>query len=659
LWNHPRGAIASINQDRDMFLRFVRTLLLGMTGAAVILLSSRLLPGAPFWEADKTVILGLLATSVAYVAALLVVALNSRSLFTNDQSSSTLSQRIMRVLLLSAMAWLPLLLSHLLARGFVAPDAELMLVLLIVVMLLLINSLIAPARLLWIGNLILLLVVAAPNAASLTDVLLAKRAGAGSAAAHFMPSSLYELKVSKVPVVSPRGSKRSRAGGGGIAKIDETTALSADDMGQFYLVTFTGELPDTRPLNNLVSPFNLQAYRVGNKQDKGRNFRVTDLLLDPAGTQGKHSIFLSYHHWDSEQSCLSLRVDEAAIDLGALDKPVEWENRFRSFPCLPAKWLTNETGGRLALFDSDRLLVTVGISYAAEEYWDVAAKDDYAYGKIIELDRNTWESKILSKGHRNPQGLLVDGDTIWSTEHGPAGGDELNLIVAGSDYGWPYSSYGTDYNRPTLKGSDTPGEHASGMRPVYAWVPSIGISSLIKIEGEQFRLWNDDLLIGSLRSRNDGYSIFRVRLHDKSVQFVEHVRTGLPVRDLIQMKNGLIIIWDGNNNLQVISAVSDVFTQCKSCHAISKDALQDPDTFQDAKSGPNLYGVINRSVGGLDHYEYSAALESLGGRWTPERLDAFLQDPQATAPGTSMAFAGIEDPHTRQEIIDMIEALSN
>ena len=92
--------------------------------------------------------------------------------------------------------------------------------------------------------------------------------------------------------------------------------------------------------------------------------------------------------------------------------------------------------------------MTIGDWDYAEKYKINKAQDLKSFfGKIIAIREKTKEYKILSMGHRNQQGLFYDkkNDIIYSTEHGPKGGDELNLIVKGKNYGWPVATYGTDY----------------------------------------------------------------------------------------------------------------------------------------------------------------------------------------------------------------------
>lgn len=104
---------------------------------------------------------------------------------------------------------------------------------------------------------------------------------------------------------------------------------------------------------------------------------------------------------------------------------------------------------------------------------------------------------IWSYGHRNPQGLIYDErtGTIWENEHGPKGGDELNIIRKGLNYGWPVVSFGINYDGTIL----TPDTTKAGLeRPVHYWIPSIGPSSLAKVSSPRYPGWEGDFLSGSL-----------------------------------------------------------------------------------------------------------------------------------------------------------------
>lgn len=105
---------------------------------------------------------------------------------------------------------------------------------------------------------------------------------------------------------------------------------------------------------------------------------------------------------------------------------------------------------------------------------------------------------IYSYGNRNPQGLAMDKVTgkIWETEHGPRGGDEVNIIEPGKNYGWPAISYGINYNGKII----TDKTALPGMeQPLHYWIPSIAPSGTAFVEGNRYKGWKGDLLVGSLR----------------------------------------------------------------------------------------------------------------------------------------------------------------
>ena len=149
------------------------------------------------------------------------------------------------------------------------------------------------------------------------------------------------------------------------------------------------------------------------------------------------------------------------------------------------------------------------------------------------------EPSIFSYGHRNPQGLIFDAATgnIWSTEHGPQGGDEVNLVAAGSNYGWPVVGYGVNYG----SGSKI---HEATMRegwenPRHIWVPSIGTSGLTMYDGERFPAWRGDLFAGGLT----GEVLVRISLDRDVVTGVENLVQGMGrIRDVRQGPDGFIYV---------------------------------------------------------------------------------------------------------------------
>ena len=113
-------------------------------------------------------------------------------------------------------------------------------------------------------------------------------------------------------------------------------------------------------------------------------------------------------------------------------------------------------------------------------------------------DGSKWLPEIWSKGHRNPQGAIYDPVTkgLLTVEHGAKGGDEVNSPQAGKNYGWPVITYGVDYSGEKIGvGTAAPGYE----QPLFYWDPSIAPSGLAVYEGDMFREWKGDLLVGALK----------------------------------------------------------------------------------------------------------------------------------------------------------------
>lgn len=130
---------------------------------------------------------------------------------------------------------------------------------------------------------------------------------------------------------------------------------------------------------------------------------------------------------------------------------------------------------------------------------------------------------VWSYGHRNPQGLAIDLDgNIWDTEHGPRGGDEVNLIQKGSNYGWPLIAHSINYN-DSAGWVPWPAADQKLTLPVYRWLPSIGACGLDVVRGKMFANWKGDLVAGGLSGKN----VDRIRVKDG--KFVE---SEVLIRDL-------------------------------------------------------------------------------------------------------------------------------
>ncbi len=146
--------------------------------------------------------------------------------------------------------------------------------------------------------------------------------------------------------------------------------------------------------------------------------------------------------------------------------------------------------------------------------------------------------EIFSYGHRNIQGLAIHPETgqLWASEHGPQGGDEVNAIQPGKNYGWPLATFGRDYTGEAI----APPSHPGTELPEVFWVPSIGLSSLTFYRGQRFAGWTGDLFVAGLSGRQ----VQRVLLTDVGVYGREVILTELDkrVRDVREGPDDLLYI---------------------------------------------------------------------------------------------------------------------
>jgi len=212
-------------------------------------------------------------------------------------------------------------------------------------------------------------------------------------------------------------------------------------------------------------------------------------------------------------------------------------------------------GGKIAFDGKGHLFLTLGDRQVPPE-GNLAAHpaQDLSnhHGKVVRLNedgtvpadnpfvgRAGAKPEIWSYGHRNVQGIAIDPATghVWTNEHGPQGGDELNLDRAGKNYGWPVVGFGVNY---TTGKAIHEGTHREGMEPpLHVWVPSIGISGALFYSGDRFPQWKGQLFIAGMA----GEQLGRVTITGEKVLARETILPGLGrIRDVRQGPDGFIYL---------------------------------------------------------------------------------------------------------------------
>ncbi len=309
------------------------------------------------------------------------------------------------------------------------------------------------------------------------------------------------------------------------------------------------------------------------ERDEGRLRYIRDGQLDPTPisgvppvyTRGQSGLFDVALHPEFEENGLvylalahgGARANATRVVRGKLVGHV-LEDVETIFTVEPMKATPAHYGGRLLFLPDGSLLLTTGDGF---DYREQVQHLDNHLGKVLRLnddgsapDDNPFVGQpnalpeILTYGHRSPQGLALDSETgdVYSHEHGPRGGDELNLITAGTNYGWPIATFGLDYNGSKVSPYT---EYEGTEQPLVYWTPSIAPSGLTIYRGDAFPEWNGDAFVGALKRGkangvNIGKHIVRVDLEDGKVIGQERLldEVGVRIRDIRTGPDGFIYV---------------------------------------------------------------------------------------------------------------------
>ena len=321
--------------------------------------------------------------------------------------------------------------------------------------------------------------------------------------------------------------EKNKQGGAGYGSFQ--TAFIEEYENDIMLITHDGAIKIIRNLN----PNNVENFKTNLKE----NIKVVGSLKDGS------TLYLAIYNLlnvdyakrnknDIGYKCYTMEVQKSIINKN--QKSLNFDTIFETNECSGFYM----GGGEFAINKKENKLYLT-TSSSSPGYKDLAQDDSSVQGKIIQIDLNTNNYKIYTKGHRNSLGLLLTKDNfLISTENGPYGGDEINKIIEGENYGWPISSYG-EYYGFYIKNIDYEYKknHSSYnyKEPIFAFVPSIGISRIIEIPNDFSKYMNDNFFITSLNRR----SIYRSKFDDgyNKLLFREEIRVGGRVRDIAYLKN--------------------------------------------------------------------------------------------------------------------------
>ncbi|MFO8153834.1 PQQ-dependent sugar dehydrogenase [Thioalkalivibrio sp.] len=316
----------------------------------------------------------------------------------------------------------------------------------------------------------------------------------------------------------------------GLDFLPDGAMLVTERPGRLRVVSADGEI--SQPIEGVPE--------VDNRKQGG----LLDVTIAP-DFESSRTIFMSFSepHEDSTNNTAVARA-RLSDDRSALE---DVKVIFSQHPSVES---TGHYGSRIVFQDADTIWVTMGdrqgdpvrknaqdptnlIGTVARINTDGSIPEDNPF---VDHDENAPE--IWSYGHRNIQAAAVHPETgeLWTIEHGPRGGDELNLTEAGENYGWPTIAYGIEYRGGEVYEGRT---EAEGMeQPVYYWDPVIAPSGMTIYTGDVFPEWQGDIFVGGLRSQR----VSRLVLEDGRVAAEEWLEIGQRVRDVVQGPDGYIYL---------------------------------------------------------------------------------------------------------------------
>jgi hypothetical protein len=416
-----------------------------------------------------------------------------------------------------------------------------------------------------------------PKFPALIDLIDPANLGRGIISSHFYELGLVDLAPSlNLPWVSGTsdGKVLAMSADSGFEEDSNPRLGAFDPLHEIYLID-----PNT-PAHRKIAEVNFLDIVFGEgKWPEDTKHRSLDFISSPLQSESQREVFISFTSSSEQIGCRHLHVIRLQFStLHSLGGKVIADEFFRS-ECFPKSTLDDfrlhQSGGRIAI-DAKKIsegdtvseiLLSIGDFVMLRENSTSLTQNARAQlTSVIRIDDSGWE--VVADGFRNPQGLAFAnldglGQVLLESEHGPRGGDELNLVRTGKKYYWPDYSYGTAYepedpnNKPVTEGASI-----SADPPWYAWVPSIAPSQVLQVSGQEFSKWwtldskqgaIGDVLVSTLGDQ----SIIRLRVEAGHVRYSERIGIGERIRSLSALPSGEILLGTDSGKALKLGAVSE------------------------------------------------------------------------------------------------------
>jgi glucose/arabinose dehydrogenase len=309
---------------------------------------------------------------------------------------------------------------------------------------------------------------------------------------------------------------------------------------------------------------NLYTFKISEMDQRVNFTRSAKIVLDPkmklkdtlniqgAGVKGVHINrgILYFSVAGEADGCLKLNVYQVELPKDDNDSPRIPASLFYSGPSCYSQGTANlgGSGGKMITsLDKSSMILSLGNASIWTGNENIAI--DRNIGNILAINYESGAANLISTGHRNPQGLCVFKGQLFSTEQGPEGGDEFNIILSGGDYGWPFVTLGHPYGNSVDPAARTRSfAIGSSIAPIFSWSPSIASGDLECPTSEGVEPWDDSFLVATLRDM----SIRRLSLYQNRVISDERIPLSKRIRNIERSgKEDFLLLSDDGTLLEL------------------------------------------------------------------------------------------------------------
>jgi hypothetical protein len=345
-----------------------------------------------------------------------------------------------------------------------------------------------------------------------------------------------QLKISSFETPKAHVTLSGGERGAAIARLSDDQYLLGGGKEGFGLYLYDAKDNSERFLGRVAK---------SNERLEDSRFAIMDIGV-LSQTKTTADVVVSFPKYDRKRECVSLVLGSYQINL---DKKVGVKsngNWFTSKPCVPVS-AVQHAAGRIEVIDKASVYLTLG-DLGFSKIINVKARGDL--GSLFKVSKSKVEK--ISFGHRNQQGIALIGNDLYASEHGPRGGDELNLISKGKDYGWPAVTYGEPYSAGDYVKPRVTGSHNGYVKPLKYWVPSVAPTELVVLPaGSTWGKWSSQLVMGTLREE----ALIFIELKDRlTVGEVLEVGVDERIRDLEISAGGQIVATTDSGKLLFIES---------------------------------------------------------------------------------------------------------